>query len=209
MIRKMAEAEEEYLYEDEEDDDEEEEDEDDEEEEAMKYSKFWENFGKNIKLGVMEDTTNKSRLSKLLRFRSSAMEDDEELTGLEDYVERMEEDQPGIYYITGDDLETVKKSPFLEKLLRKGYEVLYCTDAVDEYLFQQLTEFEGHKMMSATKEGMKMDESDDEKALQEQIEEDYEDLTTWMNDNLGNQVEKVVVSNRLVDSPAILVTSQY
>jgi len=154
----------------------------------------------------MEDSSNKSRLAKLLRFKTSKSEDS--WTSLEDYVERMKEGQQGIYYITGAD-DTVKKSPALEALKAKDYEVLYLTDAVDEYCFQQLTEYDGHKMMSATKEGLKFGDEEAAKKLEEFVSEKYKDLTTFLKEELKDSVEKVQVSMRLVDSPATVVTSQY
>jgi len=154
----------------------------------------------------MEDSSNKSRLAKLLRFHTSKSED--KWTSLEQYVERMKEGQQGIYYITGAD-QTVKKSPALEQLKAKDYEVLYLTDSVDEYCFQQLTEFDGHKMMSATKEGLKFGDEEYQKKLEEHLSEEFKGLTTFLKDELKEDVEKVVVSMRLVESPATIATSQY
>jgi molecular chaperone HtpG len=120
----------------------------------------------------------------------------------------MQEGQQGIYYITGAD-DTVKKSPALEALKAKDYEVLYLTDSVDEYCFQQLTEFDGHKMMSATKEGLKFGDEDYQKKLEEHLSEEFKGLTTFLKDELKSDVEKVVISMRLVESPATIATSQY
>jgi len=221
MIRKLAEAEEEGEEEEEEEEEAadgddaaekeagtgEEEEEEEEEEEGPTYTDFWEQYAKNIKLGIMEDSSNKSRLAKLLRFHTS--KDEEKWVSLEDYVERMAEGQQGIYYITGDNMEAVKKSPALEQLKAKDYEVLYLTDAVDEYCFQQLTEFDGHKMMSATKEGLKFGDEDYQKKLEEYLSDEFKAMTSFLKDELKADVEKVVISMRLVESPATIATSQY
>merc|ERR1711988_1788368 len=201
-----GEEEEEEEQEEEEDEESEDEDEDEEEEEGPTYTDFWEQYAKNIKLGVMEDSSNKSRLAKLLRFHTSKSAD--KWTSLEDYVERMQEGQQGIYYITGAD-EMVKKSPALEQLKAKDYEVLYLTDSVDEYCFQQLTEFDGHKMMSATKEGLKFGDEEYQKKLEEYLSDEFKDLTTFLKEEFKDDVEKVTISMRLVESPATIATSQY
>eukprot|EP00262_Sarcandra_glabra_P007897 TRINITY_DN20_c0_g1_i6.p1 TRINITY_DN20_c0_g1~~TRINITY_DN20_c0_g1_i6.p1 ORF type:complete len:700 (+),score=197.32 TRINITY_DN20_c0_g1_i6:128-2227(+) len=171
------------------------------------YNKFYEAFSKNLKLGIHEDSQNKSKLAELLRYHSTKSGD--EMTSLKDYVTRMKEGQNDIYYITGESKKAVENSPFLEKLRKKGIEVLYMVDAIDEYAVGQLKEFEGKKLVSATKEGLKLDESEDEKKKQEALKEKFEGLCKVIKDVLGDKVEKVVVSDRVVDSPCCLVTGEY
>merc|ERR1712115_355367 len=171
------------------------------------YKKFYEAFSKNLKLGIHEDSTNRAKIAKLLRYNSTKSGDDE--TSLNDYVGRMKENQPGIYYITGESKRGVETSPFLERLKKKGYEVLYMTDPIDEYAIQQLKEYDGKKLVSATKEGLKMDEDEEEKKAFEEAKAKTESLCKLMKEVLDEKVEKVVVSNRLADSPCCLVTGEY
>jgi len=171
------------------------------------YKKFYEAFCKNLKLGIHEDSTNRAKIAKLLRYHSTKSGDEQ--TSLDDYVGRMSDNQPGIYYITGESKRSVETSPFLEKLKKKGYEVLYMVDPIDEYAVQQLKEFDGKKLLSATKEGLALDEDEEEKKAFEEAKAKTESLCKLMKEVLEDKVEKVVVSNRLADSPCCLVTGEY
>merc|ERR1711871_401365 len=172
------------------------------------YAKFWEQFGKNLKLGIHEDSGNRAKLAELLRYNSSKSE--EELTGFEDYVTRMKEGQKTIYYITGESKAAVKNSPFAEKLKKRGLEVIYMVDPIDEYAVQQLKEFDGFKLVSVTKEGLVLDdETEDEKKAFEELKAQTEELCKIVKETLGDKVEKVQVSNRLTDAPCCLVTGEY
>jgi len=171
------------------------------------YKKFYEQFGKNLKLGIHEDSTNRKKLSGHLRFFTSASGD--EMCSLSDYVSRMKENQKNIYYITGESKEVVAVSSFVEKLKKRGLEVVYMTEPIDEYVVQQLKEFDGKNLVSVTKEGLELPEDDDEKEKKESDMKKFEGLCKVMKDILDKKVEKVVVSSRLVSSPCCIVTSQY
>ncbi|RZC57947.1 hypothetical protein C5167_005255 [Papaver somniferum] len=171
------------------------------------YIKYYEAFSKNLKLGIHEDSTNKSKIADLLRYHSTKSGD--EMTSLKDYVTRMKEGQNDIFYITGESKKAVENSPFLERLKKKGYEVLYMVDAIDEYAVGQLKDYEGKKLVSATKEGLKLEESEDEKKKAETLKEKFEGLCKVIKEVLGDRVEKVVVSERVVESPCVLVTGEY
>mmetsp|Transcript_8368 Transcript_8368/g.18979 ORF Transcript_8368/g.18979 Transcript_8368/m.18979 type:complete len:703 (-) Transcript_8368:96-2204(-) len=171
------------------------------------YAKFYEAFAKNIKLGVHEDSQNRAKLAELLRYHST--KSGEEMTSLKDYVTRMKENQKDIYYITGESRKAVENSPFIERLKKKGYEVLYMCDPIDEYAVQQLKEYDGKKLVCCTKEGLKLEMSEDEKKQAEEQKAQFESLCRLMKDILGDKVEKVLVSDRVVDSPCVLVTGEY
>merc|ERR1712179_182873 len=169
--------------------------------------KFFEQFAKNIKLGIHEDTTNRKKLSELLRYHSSSS--GEEQTSLKDYVGRMKENQKQIYYITGESRETVSNSAFVERDKKRGFEVLYMCEPIDEYVVQQLKEYDGKSLVSVTKEGLELPEDEDEKKRREELKTLFEGLCKIILDILDKRVEKVIVSNRLVSSPCCIVTSQY
>ncbi|XP_056138651.1 endoplasmin-like [Lampris incognitus] len=170
--------------------------------------KFWKEFGTNIKLGVIEDHSNRTRLAKLLRFHTSNSET--AVTSLEQYVERMKEKQDKIYFMAGPSRKEAETSPFVERLLKKGYEVIYLTEPVDEYCIQALPEFDGKRFQNVAKEGIKFDESEKAKEKRESLEKEYEPLTTWLKDKaLKDKVEKAILSQRLTNSPCALVASQY
>lgn len=176
-------------------------------ENAEDFKKFYEQFQKNLKLGIHEDTQNRNKIAEYLRFYSS--KSGEELTSLKDYVSRMKENQKDIFYITGESKAQVQNSPFLEVLRKRGYEVIYMIDPIDEYSVQQLKEFEGKKLKSCTKEGLELDETEEEKKQREEEKAQYEGLCKLMKDVLGDKVEKVIVGQRITESPCVLVTGEY
>jgi len=176
-------------------------------EEGDVYNTFYTNFGKSIKLGIIDDKANRAKLTKLLRFQTT--KSDGKLIALEDYVDRMKGSQKHIYYITGENIASVQNSPFLERLNKKGLEVVYMTDPLDEYLMQSLTEFDNKQFQSVTKDGLKFGDDDSEKDRLAKQKEEFKDLTTWLQGVYGDKVEKVVISNRIAKSPCVLVTGQY
>ncbi|VBB25299.1 unnamed protein product [Acanthocheilonema viteae] len=176
--------------------------------EPADFEDFWKEYSTNIKLGIMEDPTNRTRLAKLLRFYSSNRKD--KMTSLAEYVSRMKDKQEMIYYVAGNSREEVESSPFVERLLKKGYEVLYLVEAVDEYAIQSMPEFDGKKFQNAAKEGLKIDDDEKSKEMQKQLEKEFEPLTNWLKDvALKDKIEKAFVSQRLVQSPCALVASSY
>ena len=205
MIRKLAEEGQ--------DDDEDEEAavaaDDSADEEETKYDKFWKNYGKAIKLGIIEDASNRTRLAKLMRFYTS--KSPTKLVSLEQYVERMKPGQKSIYYLAGESREALEKSPFLEKLLHKDLEVIYFTDPIDEYTMQNLTEFDDFKFSNASKEDLKFgDDTEAAKARLKKVKEEFKDFIKWWKEILPSEdVEAVKISNRLVTTPCSVVTSKY
>merc|ERR1719299_249931 len=171
------------------------------------YKKFYEQFSKNLKLGIHEDSANRTKIADLLRFHTSKSGEDQ--ISLKEYIARQKEGQKGIYYITGESKAAVAASPFLEGLKSRGYEVLYLVDPIDEYMVQQMKEYDGKKLISCTKEGLDMDETEDEKKAKEEEKARFEPLCKLMKDVLGDKVEKVVVGQRIDESPCVLVTSEY
>merc|ERR1712096_505269 len=170
------------------------------------YKKFYEQFSKNIKLGIHEDSTNRAKVAELMRYHTSKSGDEQ--ISFKEYVDRMKEGQNDIYYITGESIAAVSSSPFLEALRKKGLEVLYMVDPVDEYAVQQLKEFDGKKLKSTTKEGLDIADEDEKKKIEE-LKAEFEPLTKLMKEVLGDKAEKVIVSDRVVDSPCVLTTSEY
>merc|ERR1712144_123932 len=170
------------------------------------YKKFYEQFSKNIKLGIHEDSTNRAKVAELMRYHTSKSGDEQ--ISFKEYVDRMKEGQNDIYYITGESIAAVSSSPFLEALRKKGLEVLYMVDPIDEYAVQQLKEFDGKKLKSTTKEGLDIDDEDEKKKLEE-LKGEFEPLIKLMKEVLGDKVEKVLISSRIVDSPCVLTTSEY
>ena len=171
------------------------------------YKKFYEQFSKNMKLGIHEDSTNRAKLADFLRYSTS--KSGEEMASLKDYIGRMKPEQKELYYITGESKSTVANSPFLEALKKRDYEVIYMVDPIDEYAVQQLKEYEGKKLRSCTKEGLSFDDSEEEKKKLEEEKAKFEPLCKLIKDVLGDKVEKVVPSTRVVDSPCVLVTGEY
>merc|ERR1719324_1978464 len=179
----------------------------DDAEEESKYEKFWKAFGKYIKMGLIEDAANRTRLAKLLRYATSKSGDKE--ISLEEYVANMKDEQKNIYYISGDDKEALLKSPSVEKLLAKDIEIIFMTDSVDEYTVQHLTEFEGKRLINASREGLKLEEGDIEKKREEQYKEMFKPLLDYIKDTLGKKVEKVSISKHLVQSPVVVLSADY
>ena len=176
-------------------------------EDEEKYKKFYEAFSKNLKLGIHEDSTNRAKIAKLLRYHSTKSGDEQ--TSLDDYISRMSDDQKGIYYVTGESKKSVENAPFLEKLKKKGIEVLYMVDPIDEYAVQQMKEYEGKKLISATKEGLEVSTDEEEKKKFEEDKAASEGICKLIKEVLDDKVDKVVVSPRLADSPCVLVTGEY
>ncbi|PPS07827.1 hypothetical protein GOBAR_AA12786 [Gossypium barbadense] len=175
----------------------------DDDEKKGQYTKFWNEFGKSIKLGIIEDATNRNRLAKLLRFEST--KSDGKLTSLDQYISRMKSGQKDIFYITGTSKEQLEKSPFLERLKKKNYEVIFFTDPVDEYLMQYLMDYEGKQFQNVSKEGLKIG-----KEKNKELKESFKELTKWWKNALASDnVDEVKISNRLDNTPCVVVTSKY
>jgi len=169
------------------------------------YIQFWKEYGTNIKLGVIEDSANRTRLAKLLRFNTSFSKDKQ--ISLSEYIERMKPKQENIYFIAAMSMDEAQKSPFVERILKKGYEVLYLIDPVDQYCMQSLPEYEGKKFQNVAKDGLELDKADSEQ--KKQLEKTYEPLLRWLKDKLGEKISDAKVSDRLVQTPMALVASQW
>ncbi|CAK69963.1 unnamed protein product (macronuclear) [Paramecium tetraurelia] len=176
-------------------------------ENAEDYKKFYEQFSKNIKLGIHEDSSNRTKLAEFLRFHTSKSGDDQ--ISLKDYISKMKEGQKDIYFITGESKASVAASPFVEGLKKKDYEVIYMVDPIDEYVIQQLKEFDGKKLKNCSKEGLELDQTEDEKKKFEELKSQFEGLCKLIKDILGDKIEKVQLGQRLEQSPCVLVTGEY
>jgi len=176
-------------------------------EDPAAYNAFYDAFGRNLKLGVIEDEANRAALGDLLRFSTSASGDS--IASLKEYVGRMKEGQSGIYFLAAASKEAAEKSPFIEGLLKKGLEVVYLLEPIDEVALTNLKEYEGTTLLDVTKEDLELSEDEGEKEAQEQVTKELEPLTSWMAKILGDKVEKVVVSQRLGESPCMLATSKF
>ena len=175
-------------------------------EDEDKYKIFYEQFSKNIKIGLHEDSSNKDKLAKLLRFHSSNSED---MISLDNYINNMDKKQSDIFYMTGESLNYVKNSSYVKGLVSKGYNVLFMTEPIDEYVLQKLTEYDGKKLLSITKSDFKLPESDDEKKTFDELKLEYKDTCDKILSILKDTCENVVLSNRLIDSPCCIVTDNY
>merc|ERR1712130_665644 len=171
------------------------------------YKSFYEAFSKMIKLGIHEDNKNCKKIAEFLRYYSTKSGDSQ--VSLKQYVERMKENQTVIYYITGESKEAVENSPFLEALKKRDLEVLFLVDPIDEYAIQQLKDYQGKTMACATKEGLDLGLTEEEKKAAEEEKASYEELCKKVKDILGAKVEKVVISDRMVGSPCSLVTGEF
>merc|ERR1711959_654738 len=191
----------------------------DKKEEETTWQKFWKEFNKNLKMGCYEDDSNRSKISKLLRFTTTKSEGKE--ISLDKYLDRMQESQESIYFMSGDSIDTMKKAPSLQIFQKKDLEVLMLDDHLDEPCLQKLADYEGTKFVSIQKADVKLDETEEEKKRFTKLKDMYKPLTDWCKDKLtdltekgamkdaGVKVEKVEISKRLTDSPVVVVTSQF
>merc|ERR1712099_96389 len=191
----------------------------DKKDEEGTWTKFWKEFNKNLKMGCYEDDSNRSKLSKLLRFTTTKSEDKE--ISLDKYLDRMQESQESIYYMSGESFEVMKKAPALQIFKKKDLEVLMLSDHLDEPCLQKLADYEGKKFVSIQKADVKLDETEEEKKHFAKVKDMYKPLTDWWKEKLtdltekgamkdaGVKVEKVEISKRLTDSPVVVVTSQF
>ena len=176
-------------------------------ENAEDFKKFYEQFSKNLKLGIHEDSNNRQKLAELLRYHTS--KSGEEMISLKEYIARKKENQKDIYIITGESRAAVDASPFVEALKKKDIEVIYMVDPIDEYVTQQLKDFDGFKLKNCSKEGLDLEQTEEEKKKAEEQKASFEGLCKLIKEVLGDKVEKVQVGQRLIDSPCALVTGEY
>lgn len=176
-------------------------------ENAEDWKKFYEQFSKNLKLGIHEDATNRAKLADFLRYHTSKSGEDQ--VSFKEYVARMKEGQKDIYYVTGENKAAISSSPFIESLKKKGYEIIYMTDPIDEYVIQQLKEYDGKKLKNCSKEGLEIEEGEEQKKIQEEQKASYEKLCKHIKEVLGDKIEKCVLGFRLSESPCVLVTSEW
>merc|ERR1711920_635216 len=168
---------------------------------------FWSSYGKYFKVGLVEDLDYKDELKRFVRFWSSNNPDNQ--TSIPEYISRMKEGQDKIYFVTGEGKKAAMIAPAMEKMRQKGYEVLYMVDPLDEICSQSIVDFEGKKLVDINKAGLDFDKSEDEKKEMEEIQKDFEPVATWLKKQLGERVQKVQISDRLVDSPATLVQGEW
>ena len=176
-------------------------------ENAEDFKKFYEQFSKNIKLGIHEDSNNRQKLAELLRYHTS--KSGEEMISLKEYIARKKENQKDIYIITGESRAAVDASPFVEALKKKDIEVIYMVDPIDEYVTQQLKDFDGFKLKNCSKDGLDLEQTEEEKKKAEEQKASFEGLCKLIKEVLGDKVEKVQVGQRLTESPCALVTGEY
>jgi heat shock protein beta len=177
------------------------------EDEPEKYDQFWNSYGKYFKVGLVEDLDYKDELKRFVRFFSSTSGDN--MTSLGEYIGRMKEGQDQIFFVTGEGKKAAEIAPAMEKMKQKGYEVLYMIDPLDEIASQSIVDFEGHKLTDINKAGLNFNMTEDEKKQKEDTMKEFETLATWLKKQLGERVQKVQVSDRLVDSPATLVQGEW
>merc|ERR1712228_626181 len=204
---------------DEEQDGEDKEEKKDKKDEESTWEKFWKEFNKNLKMGCYEDDSNRSKISKLLRFHTTKSED--KMINLDKYLDRMQESQESIYYMSGESLDTMQKAPALQIFKKKDIEVLMLSDHLDEPCIQKLADYEGKKFVSIQKADVKLDETEEEKKRFSKLKNMYKPLTDWWKEKLtdltekgamkdaGVKIEKVELSKRLTESPVVVVTSQF
>jgi len=172
-----------------------------------KYEQFWNVFSKYLKVGLVEDVEYKEDLKPFMRFWSSTSGENQ--TSLADYVSRMQEGQDKLFYITGEGRKSAEIAPAMESMRQRGFEVLYMVDPLDEICAQTIAEFDGKALVDINKAGLELSRSEDEQKLLQETAKEYEPLASWLKDQLGDRVEKVLVSERLVDSPATLVQGDW